>query len=128
MNPDRAQYIDSYSASEEERVIVDSDSGYQTEVIEGTIEAGDGSGTEEERQGQRVYLTVPKRHQERGDVPQVQSAERTVPSTRTARRVIFDGVQVPNKDEVRNRPNKQVGRDLPPPSNSDPRLPAPTHH
>ncbi|KAJ7233807.1 hypothetical protein C8J57DRAFT_1249703 [Mycena rebaudengoi] len=60
MNPERAQYIDSYLAIEDKHIIKDTDSGYQTEVIEATIEAADESGSEEERQGQRVYLTIPK--------------------------------------------------------------------
>ncbi|KAJ7208454.1 hypothetical protein C8J57DRAFT_1540661 [Mycena rebaudengoi] len=125
MNPERAQYIDSYSASEEERVIEDSDSGYQTEVIEATITEADRSGAEDESPGQRVYLTVPRKHKEQSDVPNMQSAERTVPSTRNARRLVFDGVQVPSKDEVRNRPTKQIGRESTAPSSSDPRPLAP---
>ncbi|KAJ7263523.1 hypothetical protein C8J57DRAFT_1513021 [Mycena rebaudengoi] len=125
MNPERAQYIDSYSASEEEHVIEDSDSGYQTEVIEATITEADRSGAEDESPGQRVYLTVPRKHKEQSDVPNVQSAERTVPSTRNARRLVFDGVQVPSKDEVRNRPTKQIGRESTAPSSSDPRPLAP---
>ncbi|KAJ7277024.1 hypothetical protein C8J57DRAFT_1714176 [Mycena rebaudengoi] len=121
MNPERAQFINSYSVSESEHLIEDSDSGYQTELLAATIESSADTGPDDERPGRRVYLTLPKKHQDRNYVPQVQSAERTVPTSRNVRREIFDGVQMPSRDEVRNRPKKMIGRELGAPKSPDAR-------
>ncbi|KAJ7198062.1 hypothetical protein C8J57DRAFT_1545729 [Mycena rebaudengoi] len=50
----------------------------------------------------------------------MQSAERMVPTTRNMQYEVFDGVQMPSREEVRNRPNKQIGRELDTPRSSDP--------
>ncbi|KAJ7635973.1 hypothetical protein DFH06DRAFT_1336122 [Mycena polygramma] len=58
-----------------------------------------------ESEGRDIYLTVPQMHElEPIEDAQVNAAERTVPSTRTARKEAFDGVNVPPKDRNRGGP------------------------
>ncbi|KAJ7680746.1 hypothetical protein DFH06DRAFT_1315490 [Mycena polygramma] len=54
-----------------------------------------------------VYVTVPRGLCEPDQKNNVHAAERSVPSTRTARREVFDGVQMPKRD--RSGPNHVTG-------------------
>ncbi|KAJ7226576.1 hypothetical protein C8J57DRAFT_1252510 [Mycena rebaudengoi] len=96
MHPERAQYIDSLSDKEEEHLIEDSDTGYQTDLVEAYVETDSDDSTDEDQPLRRVYLALPRRHQGWDTEPEVNSAERTVPTTRSNRKTIFDGVQVPS--------------------------------
>ncbi|KAJ7284774.1 hypothetical protein C8J57DRAFT_1217158 [Mycena rebaudengoi] len=125
MNPEHAQYINSYSASEEERIVEDSDVGYQMDLVEATVDSSmNDSASEDDNHGRQIYLAIPKWVKLQKKIPEVHSTECTVPSTRNVRHVVFDGVQVPSKEEIRNRPNKQIGRDTSAPTAPDSR-PAP---
>ncbi|KAJ7655773.1 hypothetical protein DFH06DRAFT_1329208 [Mycena polygramma] len=80
-----------------------------------------------------VYLTVPRAdEQPAAEDLQVNAAERTVPSTRSARKETFDGVQMPRRDKIRegvtNAParvvemkdrSKRQSNDVPPPTVKD---------
>ncbi|KAJ6499509.1 hypothetical protein C8R47DRAFT_1258610 [Mycena vitilis] len=80
-----------------------------------------------------VYLAVPRaQEQPVAEDLQVNAAERTVPSTRAARKEVFDGVQLPRRDktregasnaparvvEIKDRPKRQ-SNDVPPPAAKD---------
>ncbi|KAF8128284.1 hypothetical protein K438DRAFT_2000447 [Mycena galopus ATCC 62051] len=54
---------------------------------------------EEDQFSQQVYLTIPKKRWPSSN-KLVNEAERTVPSTRTARRLAFDGVHVPRREKT----------------------------
>ncbi|KAJ7280464.1 hypothetical protein C8J57DRAFT_1501909 [Mycena rebaudengoi] len=130
MHPERAQYADSLTDSEDDRnsrgeylIAADSETGYQTEASGANSEAEEATESEVESARHRVYLALPKtrgapdgvrerpkKREERDAMPNVNSAERTTPQTRTTRRLVFDGVHLPTKEAVQNRPNKQIGR------------------
>jgi hypothetical protein len=96
MHPECAQYIDSFSDKEEEHLIEDSDAGYQTDLVEAYVETDSDNSTDEDQPLRRVYLALPRRHQDQDTIPEVNSADRTVPTTRSNCKTIFDGVQVPS--------------------------------
>ncbi|KAK6984202.1 hypothetical protein R3P38DRAFT_3232170 [Favolaschia claudopus] len=58
---------------------------------------------EDSDSSKEVYLSIPKRRHRKEGI--VNAADRTVPSTRTARQQVFDGVHVPRRDKINsNRP------------------------
>ncbi|KAJ7457075.1 hypothetical protein FB451DRAFT_1510759 [Mycena latifolia] len=59
-----------------------------------------------EEEYEEVYLTVPKRKKHKG-APYVQQVDRTVPSTRTARWQVFDGVYPPSRERSRVRASEK---------------------
>jgi hypothetical protein len=60
---------------------------------------------EELRPGE-IYLSIPRKNL-RPLSSQVNSADRTVPSTRTARREVFDGVHIPRREKPRIVPSNE---------------------
>ncbi|KAJ7475642.1 hypothetical protein FB451DRAFT_1173671 [Mycena latifolia] len=75
--------------------------GHETESGE------DKSEEEDPNYKQRVYLTVP-RMQRKGKVPTVQAADRTILSTRTARKEVLDGVYPLPREKSRQAPVKDL--------------------
>ncbi|KAJ7746658.1 hypothetical protein B0H16DRAFT_1889061 [Mycena metata] len=74
----------------------DDDPGEQDEEVIAEEEQSEDSDSDV---GGEVYLSFPKRRDNARNT--VNAAERTVPSTRAARRQVFDGVHVPKRDKAR---------------------------
>lgn len=61
-----------------------------------------------DNEAQEVYLTIPRGRKLKNQEPAVQTADRTVPSTRTARKQVFDGVYPPVRDKSKTPPIKDL--------------------
>ncbi|KAJ7429142.1 hypothetical protein B0H11DRAFT_1945765 [Mycena galericulata] len=89
----KARIVEVYSESSEDEAAPESES-------EANIESGSEA-------DEKVYLMVPRRRRGNG-TPIVQAADRTVPSTRTARKEVLDGVYPPPRDKGKGLPIKDL--------------------
>jgi hypothetical protein len=77
---------------------------YQGEAPQSQIEEVQKEFSEDEREAtedetdHEIYLTIPR--DKKGRIPWVQAADRTIPSTRSARKEAFDGVYPPSRKQV----------------------------
>ncbi|KAJ7436553.1 hypothetical protein FB451DRAFT_1193851 [Mycena latifolia] len=101
---DREKAVRSFYQTEARRpqIVELSSEGSADEGSDGPIDDSDSeASTLSEEDYEEVYITVPKRKSK--SAPHVHHADRTVPSTRTARRQVFDGVYPPSRDRGKAR-------------------------
>ncbi|KAJ7467043.1 hypothetical protein FB451DRAFT_1178286 [Mycena latifolia] len=96
--PPKARIVEIYTDTDS------SDEGQEDEDREDSSEDEESRGKKEK---ERVYLTLPKDALQTIIEPQVHQVKRTVPSTRVARKEVFNGVLMPGKDH----PKERAGRD-----------------
>ncbi|KAJ7284793.1 hypothetical protein C8J57DRAFT_1217178 [Mycena rebaudengoi] len=107
MELQRASVVASYEHSAAEQ------SDYEMDEVQGEGEQNledEVSGEEYYTSGENeVYLSIPKRRVSFAPNPQAHNADQTRPVTRATRQAqAFDSIQVPTREEIRNRPNRQI--------------------
>ncbi|KAJ7162766.1 hypothetical protein C8R43DRAFT_947239 [Mycena crocata] len=112
MTPVTEYYREIHPKARIEEVYTDSESDLPAEILEES--EGEGyyieqlENVNQERPTHRVFLTAPKDSLPESEASQVNGVERTVPSTRTARREAFDGVLLPGREHRKERVAKET--------------------
>ncbi|KAJ7155936.1 hypothetical protein C8R43DRAFT_949480 [Mycena crocata] len=116
LTPTQSYYREIWPKARIEEVYTESEPELPSEIEEESDEEAyyieQMENDEEQRPTNRVFLTAPKECLPENE-PQVHGVERTVPSTRTARKEIFDGVLLPGQERARERMAKDMDNELP---------------